>query len=197
MRAADAPFFRAHPPRLTRQTGMGGPQAKCRAGLAESSYQIGGVSLKRKVDQPTIELYKLAVEMADRVSARRGSANQYYLGLETVILGAPLMAQYLGSNTVANPELLTALGGAGVLVAFVWWMQLNSYRHLNSAKFKVIITMEERHFVDKIFLEEWLELKTGAVSKWGGRYGELGTVERFVPWLFIAAHGLIIWSAWI
>lgn len=152
--------------------------------------------MRRKPDQPTLELYKLAVEMADRVSARRGTANQFYLGLETLILGAPLMAQYLGSNTVVHPELLTALGAAGILVALVWWMQLRSYRDLNSAKFKVINAMEERHFDDKIFLQEWHELKKDAVPTWRKRYAELGTVERFVPWLFIAAHGLVIWRAW-
>ena len=39
----------------------------------------------------TVELYKLAVEMADRVSARRGHANQFYLTLQSVLLGAPAL----------------------------------------------------------------------------------------------------------
>lgn len=138
----------------------------------------------------------LAVEMADRVSARRGAANQFYLSLETLILGTPLVAQYLGNSDSAHPERLTALGAAGILVAIVWWLQLRSYRDLNSAKFKVINEMESRHFEDKIFLLEWQELKKDPVTKWRKRYAELGTVERFVPWLFAAAQALIIWGAW-
>lgn len=106
------------------------------------------------------------------------------------------MAQYLGSNTVVHPELMTALGAAGILVAFVWWMQLRSYRDLNSAKFKVINDIEDRHFEIKVFSQEWLELKKDPVPKWRKRYAELGTVERFVPWLFAAAHGLVVWKAW-
>ena len=39
--------------------------------------------------ETTLDLYKLAVEMADRVSARRGGANQFYLTLETLILAVP------------------------------------------------------------------------------------------------------------
>ncbi|MEE2522396.1 RipA family octameric membrane protein [Pseudarthrobacter sp. J47] len=114
--------------------------------------------MRKKPEQPTLELYKLAVEMADRVSARRGTANQFYLSLETLILGAPIMAQYLGSNSVAHPELLTALSVAGVLVAIVWWLQLRSYRELNSAKFKVINEIEDHHFEVKVFRQEWLDV---------------------------------------
>ncbi|WP_442961003.1 RipA family octameric membrane protein [Pseudarthrobacter sp. J75] len=126
--------------------------------------------MRKKPEQPTLELYKLAVEMADRVSARRGTANQFYLSLETLILGAPIMAQYLGSNSVAHPELLTALSVAGVLVAIVWWLQLRSYRELNSAKFKVINEIEDHHFEVKVFRQEWLELKQDRVPRWRPRY---------------------------
>lgn len=152
--------------------------------------------MSKKPVQPTLEIYMLAVEMADRVSARRGAANQFYLSLETLILGTPLVAQYLGNSDSAHPERLTALGSAGILVAIVWWLQLRSYRDLNSAKFKVINEMESRHFDDKIFLLEWQELKKDPVTKWRKRYAELGTVERFVPWLFAAAQAGIIWGAW-
>lgn len=152
--------------------------------------------MRKKPDQPTLELYKLAVEMADRVSARRGTANQFYLSLETLILGTPLVAQYMGNTAIVHPERLTALGAAGILVAMVWWLQLRSYRDLNSAKFKVINDMEARHFDDKIFLLEWQELKKDPVPKWRKGYAELGTVERFVPWLFAAAQALVIWEAW-
>lgn len=152
--------------------------------------------MRKKHEQPTLELYKLAVEMADRVSARRGLANQFYLSLETLILGTPLVAQYMGNSTIVDPGRLTALGAAGILVAIVWWLQLRSYRDLNSAKFKVINEMEARHFDDKIFLLEWQELKKDPVHKWRKGYAELGTVERFVPWLFAVAQALVIWEAW-
>lgn len=153
--------------------------------------------MRKKPNQPTLELYKLAVEMADRVSARRGAANQFYLSLETLILGTPLVAQYLGRTTLVHPERLTALSAAGILVAVVWWLQLRSYRDLNSAKFKVINDMEVRHFDDKVFLSEWQELKKDPVSKWRKRYAELGTVERFVPWLFATVQAWIIFGVWI
>ncbi|GHI47573.1 RipA family octameric membrane protein [Streptomyces albidoflavus] len=33
-----------------------------------------------------LELYKLAVEMADRVSARRGTANAFFLSVQTALV---------------------------------------------------------------------------------------------------------------
>jgi hypothetical protein len=44
------------------------------------------------------ELYKLAVEMADRISARRGIANSFFLTVNTgvvAILGTPTVRWYL------------------------------------------------------------------------------------------------------
>lgn len=39
-----------------------------------------------------LEQYKLAVEMADRVSARRGNANLFYLSVQTTLLTAAGLA---------------------------------------------------------------------------------------------------------
>lgn len=135
-----------------------------------------------------LELYKLAVEMADRVSARRGTANAFFLSVQTTFIalvgfGFPKLAE--------SPWWVSlAVFLAGFTLSATWWMQLRSYRDLNTAKFKVINKLEERLPV-KVFAEEWEKLKSDPIPAWRKRYAELGTSERTVPVVFIGAHLLL------
>jgi hypothetical protein len=132
-------------------------------------------------DPRVLELYKTAVEMADRVSARRSTANAFFLTAQTALVAV------IG---VTTPNLLKApwwtalaVALAGVILSVSWWLQLRSYRDLNRAKFAVINSMEEQLPV-KIFSDEWDNLKKAPVKSWRRRYTELGTVERIIPGVF-------------
>jgi len=134
------------------------------------------------------ETYKLAVEMADRVSARRASANTFFFSLQAgiaVALGA--FAVNTGAPDDPQPDrfvlILAAIGGA--VIAGSWWMLLRSYRDLNSAKFAVINRIEREHLDIALFSDEWDELKKDPVKAWRPRYSEQGAVERVVPVLFL------------
>ena len=81
------------------------------------------------------------------------------------------------------------------MVACTWWLQLRSYRDLNRAKFDVITRIERDYLEPRIFTDEWDSLKKDRVPGWRKRYAELGTVERVVPLIFIAAN--IIGIVWI
>ena len=127
------------------------------------------------------ELYQLAVEMADRVSARRGLANSFFLTVNTAVLAL------LGS---AHVRWYPAV--AGIVMCITWWALLKSYRDLNRAKFEVILAMEE-NLPARIYGDEWAKLSTGhaafdarptTLKARLGRYRELGYVERIVPWVF-------------
>jgi len=129
------------------------------------------------------ELYTLAVEMADRISARRGVANAFFLSVNTGL------AALLGSG-----NLRWYVAAAGLSFCATWWALLKSYRELNTAKFEIIVPMEERLPV-RVFADEWSMLKpapgeTGAkrrrnaLQAWVGKYRELGQVERIVPLVF-------------
>ena len=90
-------------------------------------------------------VYSLAVEMADRVSARRASANSFFLTLQTgLVAGLALFATRVSDNgDQAAPDrfVLVVAAFAGVLLAGAWWLLLRSYRKLNAAKFTVINTL--------------------------------------------------------
>jgi hypothetical protein len=136
-------------------------------------------------DSHLLEQYKLAAEMADRVSARRGAANGFYFTVSSALLA-----------TSESLSLATA-SAAGIVLACAWWMQLRSYRNLNAAKFGVIAKLEQRLPI-QVFGEEWAILKKepvertvlrsrllGRLLKPLSRYAELSVVEQVVPLVFL------------
>jgi hypothetical protein len=131
------------------------------------------------------ELYKLAVEMADRISARRGIANSFFLTANTGVVAL-----------LASHQLRWYLPAAGIVLAASWWALLKSYRDLNRAKFEVILAMEEQLPV-RVYGDEWerlrrerapFALRRDAIRAWAAQYRELGRVERVVPWVFAAIY---------
>lgn len=148
-----------------------------RADSAEADEALAAAELPGNY----FELYKLAVEMADRISARRGLANSFFLTANTGVVAL-----------LAGGAVHWSLAAAGILVSVVWWALLKSYRDLNTAKFKIILAMEERLPV-RVYADEWDRLRREPVPfsfrrhglrAWAAQYRELGRVERIVPWIF-------------
>jgi hypothetical protein len=135
-----------------------------------------------------LELYKMAVEMADRVSARRGIANAFFLSVQTAMLSVISIAATAGGRVPWWTALILAM--AGISISATWWLQLCSYRTLNGAKFDIINSVEPRLPV-RIFSDEWKILTRDSSEKWWNRYSELGRTERMVPWIFAALHAAL------
>jgi hypothetical protein len=141
-----------------------------------------------------LDLYRLAVEMADRVSARRGTANNFFLAVHAGVITA-VAALLPDSETSPLPLDSTLIALAGIALSATWWLSLRSYRDLNSAKFNVILQMERRLPV-AVFGEEWQFLKKDTVVGWRKRYAELGQVERVVPLVFLLLYVLSLIVVW-
>ena len=99
--------------------------------MSDPGEEKSAQSEKPSSDPVKLELYKLGVEMADRISARRALANTFFLTVNTGL------AALLGGKT-----LRWYVAGAGIVFTLAWWWLLQSYRKLNSAKFKVINAIE-------------------------------------------------------
>lgn len=130
-----------------------------------------------------LEQYKLYVEMADRISARRGAANTFFLTLNTAVFAA------IGVFWEHRPSAETAWLGFPLVALLVqcsnWFWILRSYRQLNSAKFAVVGHLEARLPALPYSDAEWAALAEG---KDPAVYWPLSKVEAIVPLLFATTY---------
>jgi hypothetical protein len=122
-----------------------------------------------------VEQYKLYVEMMDRVTARRGHANQFYLSLLSALLGILTLFADAQKNLAYPKTLFLLLSVLGLILCISWWVTIHSYKQLNYLKFKVIHEMEEK-LPFPCYKREW-EIEDGKTVK----YRRLSKVEKFIP----------------
>lgn len=133
------------------------------------------------------ELYKLTIEMADRLSARRGAANTFFISLDSALSAA--LGVWIGNGETISLRRALALGSVSVMISVLWWIQVTSYRNISTAKFTVIHEIEEKLSFDP-YTKEWALLK--AKGKW---HFDLTNSERITPFVFLAIHLILIWTA--
>lgn len=133
-------------------------------------------------EKQVIEQYKIAVEMADRVSARRMLANSFFVGVHTAIIAA--IAFLVKENYLKFSLPSLALLVAVIMLCLLWWRIITSYKMLNSGKFKIIAMIEERLPVS-IYGAEWLLLGEGKDKR---LYNPITHIEEWVPWAFVAIY---------
>lgn len=127
-----------------------------------------------------VEIYKLLIEMADRVSQRRQAANSFYLSVNTLLLGSS--AYLLPSPQQVQGILVITVAGVAISVLWVW--NILSYKTLNTAKFAVIQELEKSLSVQP-YTDEWTRLDP---EQDGERHTPFHKVEMFVPWVFLTAY---------
>ena len=122
--------------------------------------------------------YKLYVEMADRISARRMLANSFFVGVHTTLTIA--FTVLIKENMLKPTLLIFAPFVALMLFCYVWERVVNSYRQLNSGKYKVVRVLEQMLPVAP-YDAEWIMLGEGKNKK---LYRSLTSVEKWVPRCF-------------
>lgn len=154
--------------------------------------------------QARLEIYKLIVEMADRMTARRAGANSFFLAVNAAL--ATLVGLF-GSSKDGDVTRFAAWGviagaAAGVVLAISWWMLLRYYRRLNGAKFDVINNIETR-LPEQPYTQEWTILhptEAAPPAKTKGRgyhHREATVIEQFVPWVFVGVYLVLGVQAWL
>jgi hypothetical protein len=129
-----------------------------------------------------LEQYKLCVEMADRISARRALANGFFLSLNTAVLtvaGALWQTSDISAWSLLLP-LPVVLVQAGA-----WFWLIGSYRQLNSAKYAVVGALEERLPASPYWRGEWDALGRGVDPT---KYWPLTRLEQWLPILFVVLY---------
>ena len=135
-----------------------------------------------------IEQYKMYVESADKVSERRGQTNAFYISVLTALL--VILSLIVEKNVFSEQSNLVFLtiGLLGVFLCLIWWFNIQSYKQLNSAKFKVIHDIEA-HLPYACFDKEWDHLGRGNDSK---KYRKLTVIEKFVPLILSIPYLILI-----
>lgn len=123
--------------------------------------------------------YKLAIEMADKISNRRENTNKFFLSINSILFAA------ISSNNIFIEDYHLLILILWILLSITWMMSISNYRKLNSAKFKVICKIENDLPI-KIYTDEWKELK------WDKWHKPLSNMEKIIPILFILFFILII-----
>ena len=162
--------------------------------MADNADQFGGKLLNEfSAEQPyatnekyqahLFDQYKLYVEMADRISARRQSANSYFLSINTALLG---FVGYVSTKDIGDYIWLAPV--AGLALSYLWYRLIRSYRDLNTAEFKVI------HAIEKLlplspYDAEWEAMGRGENPK---LYKPFTHIETYVPWIFLVLHSVVL-----
>ena len=126
-----------------------------------------------------LEQYKLYVQSAENVSARRVVSNRYLL-----TLNAALVALYgLQSAGFGQSYWTLLVPVIGIPVSLLWYLIIKSHADLNRIKFDVIHEFEQ-HLPAAMYKYEWQLAEEGH----GKAYRAVTTIERWIPILFAALH---------
>src|SRR5947208_1921235 len=110
-----------------------------------------------------LEQYKLYVQMADKISERRQSANTFFLTINTALV-AMLGIVWPPTEQIIRPVWYLIVSMAGLALCFSWYRLLRSYRDLNSSKFRVVHAIEQLLPI-RPYDAEWTSVGRGADRK--------------------------------
>ncbi len=125
-----------------------------------------------------LEMYKLYVEGAEKISDRRHLANSFFLTINTALIG---IVGYVGGS-IGKWNWVVSV--AGIALCWVWCRLIRSYKDLNSGKFKVVHEIEKELPLAP-YDAEWEALGRGTDSK---LYLQFTRIEKLVPLIFGVLH---------
>ncbi len=135
-----------------------------------------------------LEQYKLFVEMADRVSARRQSANSFFLSVNTALIA---LIGYINFGSQTSTSFFWLIALAGIALCLMWYRLIKSYKDLNTAKFAVIHEMEAE-LPSAPYDLEWEKVQRGTNKK---LYLPFTHIEVYIPWVFLTIHGFVLFNS--
>ena len=133
-----------------------------------------------------LEQYRIYLHIFNSTSERRNKSNEFFLGLNTAIIG---VLGYLETKNVMGNESAIFLFApfVGIAICYSWYKIINSYKQLHRAKFAVIHQVE-KNLPISLFDTEWNLLGKG-VDK--SKYVKISSIERNIPIIFIILYIVI------
>ena len=147
-----------------------------------SLFKFTGETYEGSFKADLLEQYKLYVQSAENVSARRVASSRYLL-----TLNAALVALY-GFQSAGFGQSYWALvvPVTGIAVSILWYLVIKSHADLNRVKFQIIHELEQ-HLPAIIYQYEWGLAEHGR----GRSYRAVTTIEKWIPILFAFLHAIL------
>ncbi|MDE0479283.1 MAG: hypothetical protein OXI13_06620 [Gammaproteobacteria bacterium] len=133
-------------------------------------------------NEDLLDQYKLYVQSAENVSARRIASSRYLLTFNTA-----LVALYGFQSQIPSwGWLMVLVPILGVLASALWCQIIKSHKDLNAVKFEIIHELEQ-HFPARLYAYEWQRANEGR----GKRYRAVTDTEGWIPWVFLVLHPVL------
>lgn len=130
-----------------------------------------------------LEQYKLYVQSAENVSARRVASSRHLLTLNSAIV-----ALYgFQSTSFGQGYWMIPIPILGFAVSLLWRQIIKSHSDLNAVKFKIIHELE-RHLPAALYAHEWRLADKGQ----GNSYRAVTRLEQWIPLIFCAIHTILL-----
>jgi len=134
-----------------------------------------------------LEQYRIYLHIFNSTSDRRTRANEFYLGLNTAIIG---VLGYLETKSLTNSNSVIFIFAPfiGIALCYCWYQVIISYKKLHKAKFAVLHMVEEKLPLS-LFKTEWKLLGEG---KDDNKYKKISSIEKNIPIIFIILYAVIL-----
>jgi hypothetical protein len=110
-----------------------------------------------------LEQYKIYITSTEKISDRRQKANEFFLALNSALVTLLGFVLSKSNERILIPTVL--LGSlAGIIMCYLWYRILRSYKGLNDGKFKVLHAIEARLPL-ALYDTEWEMLGRGKNKK--------------------------------
>lgn len=147
----------------------------------------------------TETLYKMMVDSSEQLIQRRQRMNAFFItAIGSLLAIAGALAQF---GTIHSPLasflVVVGFGIIGLLLCNSWRNLIDNYGKLNSAKFRVILKLEQS-LSAQIYSAEWAALGKGMRPK---KYQSFTATENLVPlWFALLIFSLVLvacfWRLW-
>ena len=147
--------------------------------LDEALFRCTRETYGNSFNTDLLEQYKLYVQSAENVSARRVASSRYLLTLNVA-----LFALYGFQAPNLGPGCWTVLVSIlGFSVSVLWCQIIKSHKNLNAVKFEIIHKLE-RCLPVALYSYEWRLAEEGR----GKPYRSVTDIEQWIPRAFLALH---------
>lgn len=156
--------------------------------MSNENLESNGIAKEQygeKYQDHILEQYKAYLTTTDKVSERRSTANTFFLAVNVGLISAI----GFGGKTDVPPILYILIGFANIFLCLAWYNLINSYRALNTAKFEVILEMENKFLPLRPLGYEWDVLQKGENSQ---KYRLLTKTESYIPQIFMVLYVFLI-----